>query len=107
MALDIGFPCNEEEKTKLKWVCEKYDALIGEISDEMERVKRYVMLKQGERNLVSQHVGGKMIMELIRKKLILKYEMSVIRIKIKYLQLRKMLCHMKIRIMELFESVFF
>lgn len=42
MALDIGFPDNEEEENMLKWVCSTYDALISEINDEMEQVKEKI-----------------------------------------------------------------
>lgn len=42
MALEIGFPCNEEEENALKWVCDKYDTLIGEINDEMKRVREKI-----------------------------------------------------------------
>lgn len=45
MALDIGFPDNEEEEHTLKWVCDKYDALIGGINVEMERVIQKIGLE--------------------------------------------------------------
>lgn len=39
VALDIGYPRNEEQEKTLQWVCEKYDDLFKEINDEMNRVK--------------------------------------------------------------------
>lgn len=42
MVLNIGFPCNEEEESMLKWVCDKYDALLGEINGEMNQAKERV-----------------------------------------------------------------
>ena len=40
MALDIGYPRNEEQEKTLQWVCDKYDALFEEINNQMNRAKR-------------------------------------------------------------------
>lgn len=42
MALDIGYPCNEEQEKTLQWVYEKYDDLFEEINDKMNQVKRMI-----------------------------------------------------------------